>query len=198
MRKIILVVMVMLLIVCLLTSLRLIKPVQAQQEYIVKPVIFIPADWRTKISQSQLNNEYKPRVARNLEELQSFYANHLGGKTFKFDRNVQVVYSSKIIDPGDSTTSYDYFWKLDGETLIPTQDGVVQVIWVVGSRNLTQTGYGDSGLGRAWLNHEDLLGFNRIGVEAHELGHAFGRSEESRVGKECRSRRSPYHYNKYH
>ena len=46
--------------------------------------------------------------------------------------------------------------------------------------------------GRAYLANTNSLAENTL-VAAHVLGHADFRSEERRVGKECRSRWSPYH-----
>src|SRR2546426_9931587 len=45
------------------------------------------------------------------------------------------------------------------------------------------------------LRSDDLNGTNLIsyGTQGSDVGQFYGRSEERRVGKECRSRWSPYH-----
>src|SRR6266513_3584593 len=52
-----------------------------------------------------------------------------------------------------------------------------------------------SDLSRVFASRTDRKGFCAIGSVKSNVGH-LDRSEERRVGKECRSRWSPYHYKK--
>ena len=54
------------------------------------------------------------------------------------------------------------------------------------------TARGLRALGINWLL-APLLNLDAAAAQAPDAAHAFGRSEERRVGKECRSRWSPYH-----
>src|SRR5256885_5389893 len=64
--------------------------------------------------------------------------------------------------------------------------GPVEVVWSFGTGGMEHHPY--------W--HISDTAFSDESVHAHEAAHGWfgdGRSEERRVGKECRSRWSPYH-----
>src|SRR5688572_27969370 len=79
-----------------------------------------------------------------------------------------------------------------------TGGAVVNMVMKSGTNNLDGTGY--YFLRHSALNSTEFFtaraGREKPYYRRDQLGGVFGRSEERRVGKECRSRRSPYHEKK--
>lgn len=162
-------------------------------EYIVKPVIMIPSDWK-EVSSETIETKFKPHIAQALEEVQVFFASKLDGKTFNFDRNVEVVYTKEATDfkiknrlgwefgnIGSVGALYD---KLNGDQYLTPKDNAIYVVWIVGSKDLTATAslrrsqinpknvaaraltfvFRSHG-GVATLNHDNLLSLDPISEE---------------------------------
>lgn len=155
----------------------------ANLNYVVKPVLLIPIDWKDKISQSDIG-QYKSNTQEALKVVQNWYSSKLNGHTFNIDRSdFKVVYSLKPLNfkrqTIDSRNTADLFFEIDGGVLIPTEDKVIQAIWLIGSEDLDATAGG-----RVVINHSAIFEYtgekgeflkNRaLGILAHELGHTFG------------------------
>ena len=66
------------------------------------------------------------------------------------------------------------------------------IVWVVKQKQNDSADYFLGGRDATWLAIGASIFASNIGSE-HLIGLAGARSEERRVGKECRSRWSPYH-----
>lgn len=151
--------------------------VSAQNVNIVEPFLIIPSNWEERISQDDIQR-YKENILRGLEESRQFYSSKLGGHTFVYDSNVQVVKSNAIDE------NQDLFTLGLKNNVIESPYGHINILFIVGYRNNNHANLGP-GHNEALINHQTLesLGSSdnnaqRIasGIVSHELGHTFGLS----------------------
>lgn len=160
-------------------------PLTSSLPYILKSYILLPAD--TKYSQKEIENQFKPGALNALRAAQKMYNDKLGGKTFKLNGEITVVRSSVNLGDWSPKTTLGTFNKLNGANLIPLENGVINVVWVVGSGKTLSGGaqikQGSYHFGIAFMAEDVLLDSPPIAQSVyatlaltHEIGHALGLS----------------------
>lgn len=160
-------------------------PLTSSLPYILKPYILLPAD--TKYSQKEIENQFKPGALNALRAAQKMYSDKLGSKTFKFKEEVTVVRSSVNLGDWSPKTTLGTFNKLGGANLIPLENGVINVVWIVGSGKTSSGGaqikQGSYHFGIALMAENVLLDSSAISQSVyatlaltHEIGHTLGLS----------------------
>ncbi len=119
----------------------LFAPSAYAEDYIIKPIILVPNDFKEKYSEHYLDNVYKPTILNTLETVQQFYANRLNGSTFTYSNDIKIIYSNQDTPPGANSV-FDFFWRLSGPFWIFEEGNTkpVYTIWVVGSEGVAPNG----------------------------------------------------------
>lgn len=153
------------------------------QEYIVKPAILIPENFRSQYPEnSEILNTYKESFLTGISEAQKFYSRELNGKTFEFDRNIKIAYSTENLENIDSLSVI--YTLLRGEVFVPDpkddQSKTIYLIAIIGTATQNPIQFKNT----TFISQQnlDLLGLESsnwyhdavVQNIVHELGHAFG------------------------
>lgn len=146
----------------------------------IQPVIMVPYNYQSGVTDTVLD-KYKIDVKNALDEVKSYYARNLNGKTFEYSQDVLVLKSTRSISKTNTVRVSDLFRQMAGYANFKTP-GTLYIIWILGSSNniMSQTD-GFENTGYIFLNHRNLLelgggsGRDRgLASVGHELGHGFG------------------------
>lgn len=156
---------------------------------IVKGYLIVPENWKERI-ESDIPR-YKQNILSGLKDSQEFYSLKLGGNTFSYDPNIEVLYAEGSISDSyfkgnENSCPYSLFFdhvlKLPQNNIIVSPKGETHALFFAGTGSAIndcaifkyQTAfYTQQSLEGLGSSDPDIKRGTLLGI-SHELGHIFG------------------------